>query len=54
MFIPLFEPRINGLRELTQFELTMKLGHNWDNAAKAEWKDIQDAILTDPCLKRFN
>eukprot|EP00956_Cyclotella_meneghiniana_P018529 scaffold30928_cov30-Cyclotella_meneghiniana.AAC.2 len=54
-FIPLFEPRVSRLRELTKLELTTKLDNTtWDDAAQAEMADIQNAILSDPCLKRFN
>lgn len=26
----------------------------WDSAAQAEWDDICNALLSDPCLQRFN
>lgn len=54
LFIPLFEVRIARLREIMKFEYTESVGRHWDNRAKPEWDDIRHAILSDPCLHRFD
>ena len=53
-WLPMFELRIQRLRELTKLPYTEKLGDLWDEAADAEFKDIQKALLADPCVKRFD
>eukprot|EP00956_Cyclotella_meneghiniana_P020963 scaffold37640_cov83-Cyclotella_meneghiniana.AAC.2 len=53
-FIPLFEIRISRLRQLTSLDYMADVKPHWDERAQAEWDDIRDAILSDPCLRRFN
>eukprot|EP00956_Cyclotella_meneghiniana_P037713 scaffold143282_cov76-Cyclotella_meneghiniana.AAC.4 len=53
-FIPMFEVRVQRLREIMKHEYTDSLEPHWDSSAQAEWDDISRAILNDPCLQRFD
>ena len=53
-WLPMFELRIQRLRELSKLPYTERLGDLWDEAALAEFRDIQNALLADPCIKRFD
>ena len=54
-FIPHFELRIAPLHGLTtNFEYTELVAPHWSAPAQASFDDIKQAILSDPCLKRFN
>lgn len=53
-YIPLFELRITRLRELMKMEYTETVAPHWDAAAQSEFDDIRLALLSDPCLKRFD
>ena len=54
MFIAHFELRIQRLRELMKLEYTLPLGKLFDEQAKAEFDDVRNAILSDPCIKRHD
>jgi hypothetical protein len=54
-FIPQFELRISPLRDLiTKLEYTEPVAPHWTTAAQDSFDDIKHAILSDPCLKRFD
>jgi hypothetical protein len=54
-FIPHFEPRIAPLCPLTtNFEYAKTVTPHWSAPAQAAFDDIKQAILSNPCLKRFN
>ena len=53
-FIPLSEVRVKRLREIMKFEYTDSVLPHWDEAARAEFDDICNALLSDPCNKRFD
>ena len=54
-FIHHFELRISPLRELTtKPEFTEPVAPHWTDAVQAALADIKDAILSDPCLQRFD
>jgi hypothetical protein len=54
-FIPQFELRIAPLRDLTtKLEYTVPVSPHWTTAAQDSFNDIKQAILSDPCLKRFD
>jgi hypothetical protein len=54
-FIPHFELQIAPLCALTtKFEYTKSIAPHWSAPAQAAFDDIKQAILSDPCLKRFN
>lgn len=53
-FIPLFELRVLRLRQITREESTAPVATLFDKEAADEWEDIKHAILSDPCLRRFD
>jgi hypothetical protein len=54
-FIPQFELWIAPLRNLTtKLEYTDPVSPHWTTAAQDSFNDIKQAILSDPCLKRFD
>jgi hypothetical protein len=53
-FIPNFEIRITALREILREEYTMPLGDLWTEGAMHAFTDMQNAILSDPCLRRYD
>ena len=54
-YIHHFELRIAPLREITiKLEYTDPLGPLWSDAAQRSMDNVKDAILSDPCLMRFN
>ncbi len=54
-FIPQFELQILPLRDLiTTFEYMDPVKPHWTTAAQDSFEDIQQAILSDPCLMQFN
>jgi hypothetical protein len=54
-FIPHFELWIAPLCALTtKFEYTKNVAPHWSAPAQAAFEDIKQAILSNPCLKRFN
>jgi hypothetical protein len=53
-FIPQFEQRIGALRKIMRNKYTEPVNPYWTQEAKAEFMDIQSAILANPCLKRYN
>ena len=54
-FIPQFELRISPLSDLiSKLEYTEPVAPHWTTAAQDSFDDIKHAILSDPCLKRFD
>ena len=53
-FIPHFELRIPTLRSITSNDYSQPIGDLWTPTAQAEFDDIRNAILADPCIKRFD
>jgi hypothetical protein len=53
-FIPMFEVRVTRLREIMKLEYEEAVSSHWDTQAQREWDDICDALLKDPCLKRYD
>ncbi len=54
-FIPYFDLQIAPLCALTKkFEYTKIVAPHWSAPAQAAFHDIKQAILSNPCLKRFN
>jgi hypothetical protein len=54
-FIPNFKLRIAPLCKLTtQFEYTDAVAPHWTTTAQDTLSDVKEAILSDPCLKRFD
>ncbi len=53
-FIHHLELRIAPLRELTKHEYTDPIKPLWTDATQAAWEDMKTAIVSDPCLKRFD
>jgi hypothetical protein len=54
-YIHHFELRIAPLREITiKSEYTDPVGPLWSDAAQRSMDDVKDAILSNPCLMRFN
>ncbi len=50
-FIHHFEPRIAPLRELCKNKYTNPIAPIWTDAAQAAWDDIEQAIISNPCLQ---
>jgi hypothetical protein len=54
-YIHHFEIRIQPLRELTiKREYTEPVAEIWTDACQGSFDDVRDAILSDPCLLRYN
>ena len=54
-YIPHFELRVSHLRELTiKREYTEPVADLWTEECQRAFDDIRNAILSDPCLLRFN
>jgi hypothetical protein len=53
-FIPNFEIRITALCDILREEYTMPLGDLWMGEAQHAFTDMQQAILSDPCLRRYD
>ena len=53
-FIPNFEMRAAPLRALIKGEYTDPIAEHWTLQAEAAWNDLKDAILSDPCIQRFD
>jgi hypothetical protein len=53
-FIPNFEIRIKALCEILREEYTMPLGDSWTEEVMHAFTDMQNAILSDPCLRRYD
>ena len=53
-FIPHFELRITTLRSLVGNDYSQSLGDSWTSQAQSEFDDMRNAIITDPCIKRFD
>ncbi len=53
-FIHHFKLRIAPLRELTKLKFTEPVALHWTAEAQAALEDVKNAILSDPCLQRFD
>ncbi len=53
-FIPNFEMRAESLRTICKQEYTKPVAAHWTPEAEGAWEDLKDAILSDPCIQRFN
>ena len=53
-FIPHFEVHIAPLRVILLNKYTDRVDPYWSDAAKAAFDEMRQAILSDPCLRRFN
>jgi len=53
-FIPHFEVRIAPLWVILLNEYTDRVDQYWSDAAKAAFDEMHQAILSDPCLRRFD
>ena len=53
-FIPLFETCIPRLGEITKLESTENVARHFDTDTKAKWEDTKQALISDPCLDRFD
>ena len=53
-FIPNFEIRVEALHTVTKQEYTEAVGLHWTLEAQAAWEDLKGAILSDPCIQRFD
>jgi len=53
-FIPNFKMRAAPLRALIKGEYTDPIVEHWILQAEAAWNDLKDAILSDPCIQRFD
>jgi hypothetical protein len=53
-FIHHFKLWLAPLRELTKHEYTDPIKPLWTDATQAAWEDMKTAIVSDPCLKRFD
>ena len=53
-FIPHFEIRAEPLRRIMAREYTEEVGDLWTPEANAVFDDLRNAILCDPCLRRFD
>ena len=53
-FIPNFEMCAAPLHTVTKHEYTDPIAQHWMYDAEQSWVDIKDAILSDPCIQRFD
>jgi hypothetical protein len=53
-FIPNFKVHILPLRDIMLAEYTLPIGSSWTPAANAVFKEMWQAILSDPCLRHYN
>jgi hypothetical protein len=53
-FIHNFEIRITALRKITKQEFTEPVAPYWTDAAQAALDNMKNAILSDPCIARFD
>ena len=53
-FIPNFKICIEALRTVTKQEYTEAVGPHWTLEAQAAWEVLKGAILSDPCIQRFD
>jgi hypothetical protein len=53
-FIPNFKVRILPLRKIMREDYTSTIGSAWTLAANAAFKEMRQAILSDPCLQRYD
>jgi hypothetical protein len=53
-FIPNFEIHVLPLQGVTKQQYTDAVGPFWMPKAKGAWDDLKGAILSDPCIQRFD
>ncbi len=53
-FMSNFEMRAAPLRTLIKGEYTDPIAQHWRPAAETAWTNLKDAILSDPCIQRFD
>ena len=53
-FIPNFEMCVASLRTITYQEYTDPIAQHWTHDTERAWADLKDAILSDPCIQRFD
>jgi hypothetical protein len=53
-FIPHFEVRISAFRELMKEDYASPLGSAWSPSHLAIFNEMRNALLDDPCLKRYD
>ncbi len=53
-FIPNFQVQILPLRNIMHAEYTLPIGPSWTPAANAVFKEMWQAILSDPCLQCYD
>ena len=53
-FIPNFEMHAAPLRTLIKGEYTDPIAQHWTPEAETAWNDLKEAILSDPCIQRFD
>jgi hypothetical protein len=53
-FIPQFKQHISTLRAIMTNEYTDPVCPYWSSDAQAAFQDIRSALLSDPCLKRYD
>ncbi len=53
-FIPNFKIRVAPLRDVTRQEYTNAIDPFWMPKAQGAWEDLKGAILSDPCIQRFD
>ena len=52
--IPNLEMCVAPLRTVTKQEYTDPITQHWTPDAGQAWEDLKDAILSDPCIQRFD
>jgi hypothetical protein len=53
-FIPNFDMRAAPLRSLIKGEYTDPIAQHWTPEVETAWNDLKDAIVSDPCIQRFD
>ena len=53
-FISLFKTRVSRLRKITRLEPTATVKPHFNQSARTEWDDIKQALISDPCLARYD
>ncbi len=53
-FIPNFKMRAEPLRHICKQEYTKPVAAHWTPEAEGAWEDLNEAIMSDPCIQGFN
>ena len=53
-FIPNFEMHAAPLRTLIKREYNDPIAEHWMPEAETAWNGLKDAIISDPCIQRFD